>query len=352
MGLSPARHIREHGVANALDYGVVPIHIQSRKVESTNQPIQGGRKIRTVMYFVIVEENANRVPTESELKKAMINSGGIPSVCEGSDSRRILRYCGTVSRSRYEQELRNIVPGSRPVSWTLSWSDMPASAMATADSPERVDHLPAADLLTQTLGAAIKSIKISIDTTDLPLLKQEEYRLCFAKKTADADYNVVLQSYKKYTATNTLLLIPLFHIFCCNRFTNGGSVDAATSVSDINVGDTAILNEYGVFTTSVQGGKSTAITLKNEYGQMHPGLNQLFRGIDGTTIAAPFYVAKNPMPPGSIELTPVDKVLVWFEKDIKESTMFTNPRSLAVEIDLTATDTATRHYNKRGWTTP
>jgi hypothetical protein len=75
-------------------------------------------------------------------------------------------------------------------------------------------------------------------------------------------------------------------------------------------------------------------------------------GIDGVQTSTPIYVSEQVMVAGTASLTPVDIVLVWFEQDIKTSTMFSNARSNPIQIDLTTEDSATRLYKGGQWTTP
>lgn len=72
----------------------------------------------------------------------------------------------------------------------------------------------------------------------------------------------------------------------------------------------------------------------------------------GAAVSTPIYVAQDQVVLGDVTLTPVEKILVWFEKDIETSTMFSDSKSGSIEIDLTLIDSATRLYTGGGWTTP
>lgn len=202
------------------------------------------------------------------------------------------------------------------------------------------------------LTASTKLVDIQISTADLAELKTNDYRLCFAKKVGDADYNVVWQSYNKYLANNTFSWTPQYQLFGSNFFKGNIEVKVATNLVQIGLGETSVLDPNGILGAPKTSGPITAFTLKNEYGSIHPGVNQLSIGLDGSQVSTPIYVARKEIVMGEAKLTPVEKILVWFEQNIETSTMFSDARSNAVEIDLTLENTATRLYTNQKWVTP
>ena len=65
---------------------------------------------------------------------------------------------------------------------------------------------------------AQKSVTIEFDDSGLEKAKGSHYRLCFAKKVGDHDYNVVWQSYDKYIHSNDFTWTPKYQIFGTNSF--------------------------------------------------------------------------------------------------------------------------------------
>lgn len=153
----------------------------------------------------------------------------------------------------------------------------------------------------------------------------------------------------KYLATNTFSWTPQYQLFGSNTFKDNIQVDVSTNIVDIGLNETSILDERGILGSPKTGGVITAVTLVNDYGSIHPGLNQLSTGIDGRQNSTPIYVAPETMVSGSATLTPVEKVLVWFEQNIETSTIFSTARSRSVEIDLTTSNSATRKYQGQEW---
>lgn len=200
--------------------------------------------------------------------------------------------------------------------------------------------------------ATQKGVTIAIDLDDLKVLKASNYRLCFAKKVGAEAYNVVWQSYHDYLAFNEFSWTPMYQLFGSNRFDSDVTVKVSTNTINIGLGEESTLDNVGVLSGAKTGGPSTAITLINDYGSIHPGINQLSTGIDGKEISTPIYVSENPIVSGSVKLTPVERVLVWFEQNIQTSTMFSTARSQSVEIDLTNVNSATRLYQGGQWLTP
>jgi hypothetical protein len=205
--------------------------------------------------------------------------------------------------------------------------------------------------LKQALDAAIKTVNIEIAKEDLQTLKDGKYKLCFAKKVGTAAYNVVWQSYDKYLVSNSFSWEPVYQLFGSNQFKSGVQVKVATNLVTIGLGEQSVLNEAGILGPPKTGGPATGFTLVNNYGTIHPGVNQLSIGIHGEMVSTPIYVATNPVVSGDTALTPVEKVLVWFQQDVATSTMFSQSVSKSIEIDLTNTNQATRLYADQKWKT-
>ncbi|AWM91660.1 hypothetical protein DJ564_12900 [Pseudomonas sp. 31-12] len=206
-------------------------------------------------------------------------------------------------------------------------------------------------VLRSTLAATQKVVTIEIADADLKMLKQSKYKLCFAKKVGTEDYNVVWQSYDAYLSNNDFSWTPQYQLFASNVFKDNVTVKASTKPVDIGLGQTAILDSSGVMGPAVTGGPATSFTMVNNYAPIHPGVNQLSTGIDGTQISTPIYVAVNQVVTGNTVLTPVETILVWFEQNMQTSTMFSTSRSKSIEIDLTFANDAARLYEGGEWKT-
>ncbi len=196
-----------------------------------------------------------------------------------------------------------------------------------------------------------KTVNIKIASTDLTFLKDNKYRLCFAKKVNDT-FDVVWQSYDEYLATNSFMWTPVFQLFGTNEFVGNVTVKASTTPVNIELGQQSTMNKEGILSPASTGGPSTAITLINDYGPIHPGVNQMSTGITGKQLTTPIYVAQDQIALGSDALTPIEEVQVWFEQNIVTSTMFSDARSNAVTVDMTESNTQTRQYSGGRWSTP
>ncbi|WP_226294249.1 hypothetical protein [Aquimarina algicola] len=194
-----------------------------------------------------------------------------------------------------------------------------------------------------------KKVTINIALKDLEDLKAANYKLCFAKKVADKAYTVVWQSYDNYLFNNKFSWVPVYELFGSNIFESDIRVEVSTNVQQIQLGETSTLNSAGILEDPITAGPKTLFTLNNDYGSIHPGVNQLSTGINGETISTPIYVAEDAVVSGKTELKPVEKILVWFEQNIETSTMFSTSRSREVEIDLTNTNEASYIYENQEW---
>lgn len=213
-------------------------------------------------------------------------------------------------------------------------------------------HLQAALSLRQALLAAQKSVQIEIAPKDFKLLKEQGYRLCFAKKVGTAAYNVVWQAYDDFLSNNNFSWTPQYQLFGSNVFEAAVTVRTSTNIVNIGLGEVSTLDSTGLLSDAKTGGNETSINLINEFGAIHPGVNQLATGIDGSQVSTPIYVAPSKALKGNISLQPVEKVLVWFEQNIETSTMFSDARSHEVEIDLTTVNSQVRRYEGQTWVTP
>lgn len=196
-----------------------------------------------------------------------------------------------------------------------------------------------------------KTVNIIIASQDLVTLKDNQYRMCFAKKVNDT-FDVVWQSYQEYLDNNSFLWTPVYQLFGSNEFKGNVTVKVQTNTVNIELGQQATLNKEGVLGAASTGGSSTGITMVNDYGDIHPGLNQLSTGISGQQETTPIYVAPESMVPGSDLLTPIEEVMVWFEQNIETSTMFSDAKSNSTTIDLTNSNAGTRLYSNGKWSTP
>lgn len=199
------------------------------------------------------------------------------------------------------------------------------------------------------LAAVQKMVNVQIAEKDFATLKGSGYKLCFAKKVGDNDFNVVWQSYDDYLASNEFSWAPQYQLFGTNTFNAGVKVKASTNRVNIGLGESSTLNSNGWLQPSVTGGPNTCFTMINEYGPIHPGVNQLCTGLKGEQISSPIYVAPSQAVEGKVELTPVEEVLVWFEQHIETSTMFSGSRSHSQAIDLTDVNSRTYLYENGKW---
>lgn len=211
------------------------------------------------------------------------------------------------------------------------------------------DHFGATLALRAAFQASEKTVNIVINQDDLAALKDSKYMLCFAKRVAQGDYNVVWQSYSLYLFNNTFSWTPQYQLFGSNVFKENVHVKVSTNPVSIGLGQQSILSKSGVLGNPKTGGPETAITMLNEYGSIHPGVNQLSTGLDGSQVSTPIYVAPKPIVLGTNSLTPIELVQVWFEQEIETGTMFSTARSNSTEIDLTHDNSQTRLYKGQKW---
>lgn len=202
--------------------------------------------------------------------------------------------------------------------------------------------------LQQALAASQKVVNVEVALDDLERMKKSGYRLCFAKKVNDS-YNVVWESYDSYLHTNVFSWTPQYELFGTNNFSGGVEVKATTNIETCGLGQKCLLNEYGALEPATTGGPDISLTLENEYGPIHPGVNQLSKGIDGATRITPIYVAENQMVTGEAILTPKESIRIWFQQDVESSTMISEAISEYIDLDLTKTNEMSCKYEDGKW---
>ena len=193
-----------------------------------------------------------------------------------------------------------------------------------------------------------KTVNITIDSDDLETLKDNGYYLCFAKKVNDT-FDVVWQSYQDYLGNNTFQWTSAYQLFGSILFESQAAVRVSTNAVDIGLGQQATLDKVGNLGAASPGGPTNAITMVNNYGRIFPGLIQLSTDLEGRQEATPIYVA--PFLDTTV-LMPIDEILVWFEQNIQTSIMFSSNRWDSVTIDMTDSDSQTRHYSNGQWSVP
>lgn len=197
---------------------------------------------------------------------------------------------------------------------------------------------------TLALTGATKTVTVEVDSNILKTLKDSGYSLCFAKKVGDT-YNVVWSSSTGFLSNNDFSWQPQYQLFGTNTFQAAVVVKATTNTQNIQLGQISVLDKEGVLEAPKSGGPSTSISMNNQYGSIHPGVNQLATDLNGNLVSSAIYVAENAVVTGTINLTPKESVLVWFEQDIETGTMFSDARSNSCEIDMTNTNSQTVLYN-------
>lgn len=195
------------------------------------------------------------------------------------------------------------------------------------------------------MDSVTKTVKVEITHSSLENLKNNKYVLCFAKKVGDT-YNVVWSSSSEYLSSNSFSWQPQYQLFGTNTFSDSVQVAATTNSQPIRLGQACILDSIGYLGDASEiDGVSGELTMINNYGNIHPGVSQVCTPVGSTQqVSTPIYVAPNAAVLGSVNLTPKESVLVWFQQNIETSTMFSDAKGRSIEIDLTNVNSHTVQY--------
>lgn len=200
-----------------------------------------------------------------------------------------------------------------------------------------------------------KDLTIVVDHDDLVALKADNCAMCFAKKVASTrdpgSYNVVWRSLTNYAHSTSFSWTWQFALFATNVFGHGRMVAASTNQQTLDLGQTCVLEEFGILSSPTTGGPIDGVTMNSRYSWIHPGLSQT-SVLNGVETMTPVYVDPMGGRPASVTLNPIETVMVWFEKDIATSTMFSSARSMCTEIDFRWTNSDSRLYKGDEWSAP
>lgn len=202
------------------------------------------------------------------------------------------------------------------------------------------------------LANSTKTVNIKISDEEIKNLKENDYKLCFAKKIGGTEYDIVWQAYSSFLSKNVFSWTPEYQLFGSDNFISGTTVATQTNNMIIGLGKTSILDKNGLLNTPTSGGQIDSIAMDNKYGNIYPGVNQMSTGIDGSKNSTPIYVAQKASIKGiTTSLTPMDKIIVWFQQGVETSTMFSDAVANPEEIDFSTADSVTRLYSNGQWTT-
>ncbi|KAF9455397.1 hypothetical protein BDZ94DRAFT_757261, partial [Collybia nuda] len=122
-------------------------------------------------------------------------------------------------------------------------------------------------------------------------------------------------------------------------FTSGALVSEATNILPIALGESTELDVNGIFQDAQGSPGGGSIIVNNNYGSINLGVEAKLGGV-----LAPIYVDQLPAVAGTETLTPIEKVMVWFDRTLTSSTMFSYSVSRSFEIDFTGITTQTASY--------
>ena len=203
--------------------------------------------------------------------------------------------------------------------------------------------------LWQCLNDLKKQVTVEIDQNDLQVLRTGKYMLCVAKKIAEGEYNVVWQAFDNYLCNNVFSWTPQYQLFGSIQFNAGATVVVSTNSVNIGLGQTATLSSLGILQSPISGGSQTGFIMDNEFGSIHVGVSQLCTQLDGSIVSSPIYVSTEAVLKGTITLTPVERVLIWFQQNIATGTMFSEARTNALELSLTITNSVKCLFKAQQW---
>jgi len=191
-----------------------------------------------------------------------------------------------------------------------------------------------------------KRILVMVSPQDLVTLKNGNYSLCFAK-FVNGTANVVWQAFdpQQWLENNVFEWEPAYQVYGARPFRGWEQVASTTPPLAIGLDCTSVLDKNGSFSPATPGGQASSVTIDNQFSPITLGLSQTACGSP-----APIYVSPEPAAAsGAFVLTPVERILVWFDQQLTTSTMFTQDDVMGAVLDMTGIDDATLLYMNGTW---
>ncbi|THG95706.1 hypothetical protein EW026_g5995 [Hermanssonia centrifuga] len=174
------------------------------------------------------------------------------------------------------------------------------------------------------------TLTVNVNSDDVLRLKQAGYKLCIAKRV-NGKYDVVWSG-ADFLVKNTFKWDSEFQVFGSQTFEGGLQVSADTEEQDIKFGETCTLDQYGRMRPAHGSAdpKSGVLHVENNYRLMHIGVNAKL----GKSWS-PIYLSEQPFYTGKVDLTPVEKVMIWFDSKSATGTMLVDAITDCLELDFT-----------------
>ncbi|KAG8817174.1 hypothetical protein FRC17_011337 [Serendipita sp. 399] len=196
---------------------------------------------------------------------------------------------------------------------------------------------------------------VEVDRDQVEFLKQNGYKLSIAKTVAnDTGSNIsVIWSGGDFFYSNEFQWSDDYQVFAAVSYTVGALVVARTEFQDIEFGQTCTMDKAGNMNPAVgEPDQSGTFTVKNEWTNPASVGVSCTLTVSGQVVAnLPFYVSPDEVVvDGTINLTPIDKVAVWFQELNATGTMIDKITGPMWTVDFTGQNPkdVTISYNKAG----
>ena len=191
------------------------------------------------------------------------------------------------------------------------------------------------------------TLHIQIGVQEIQTLKATGAQMCFARLVNGA-YSVVWQASGNFLESNEFSWTEDFALFGTNAFVPGTTVQITTNVVNINSGQEAALSPNG-FLGSPTTGLAGAITLVNQSGPIHPGLNGS-ASFNGDQTFSPMFVAASAVGQGPTQIMPEGTIAIWFEPNVASGTMIAqHPQNAFTANLIAATNGVACLYQNGRW---
>jgi len=147
-------------------------------------------------------------------------------------------------------------------------------------------------------------------------------------------YTVIWSGNTQYLQNNIFEWVENYQVFGQNEFKVGALVKASTNESDIRYGQNCLLTSAGVMNSATGSpDQSGQFTVKNEYGKICIGVNQMLNGNPIPIFVSPTVVS------GTATMEPINTISTCFSQTLQTGTMIFGAQTDSIEVTYSGTTT-------------
>ncbi|ETS81272.1 hypothetical protein PFICI_06274 [Pestalotiopsis fici W106-1] len=193
------------------------------------------------------------------------------------------------------------------------------------------------------------SVTIQLDNAWIDNFNKTGMKLCMAKATKDSSgkeyFNVIAKTVDSVQPQMTITWVEEYKIEATAiTFSKGAQISGTAGAKDINFGQTYQIQSWN----KTQVFMDTQNVEKDSFGFANNIPCSIMLSMKDGNSFVPVYISEEVVIPGMTTLTPIPKVVFWFQKTVASQTMIVNTSGTPWYVTPTAGSNSTIKYDKNG----